>query len=52
MMAATLPQEERSSVNELAKLPAALFSPAKMVYIAYLILLVWKTAAPSHCSFF
>ena len=39
-------------MNELAKLPATLFSPAKMVYIAYLILLVWKTTAASHCKFF
>lgn len=39
-------------MNELSKLPAALFSPAKMVYIAYLILLVWKTTTPSHCEFF
>jgi hypothetical protein len=39
-------------MNELLKLPATLFSPAKMVYIAYVILLVWKTTTPSHCEFF
>jgi hypothetical protein len=39
-------------MNELAKLPATLFSPAKMVFIAYVILLVWKTPTPSHWEFF
>ncbi len=39
-------------MDELAKLPATLFSPAKMVYIAYVIMLVWKTQQPSHCEFF
>ncbi len=44
-------------MGELAKLPATVFSPAKMVYIAY-ILLLWKTSTTpqhwefSHCEFF
>lgn len=39
--------------EESAKLPATLFSPAKMVYIAYVVLRVWKTpTTPSHCEFF
>jgi hypothetical protein len=36
----------------MGKLPATLFSPAKMVYIAYVILLVWKTKCASHWEFF
>jgi hypothetical protein len=39
-------------MNELAKLPATLFSPAKLVYIAYIILLIARTSTPSHCEFF
>jgi hypothetical protein len=39
-------------MDKFWELPATLFSPAKMVYIAYVILLVWKTAAPSHYEFF
>jgi hypothetical protein len=39
-------------MSEIAKVPATLFSPAKMVYIAYVILLAWKTQTPSHCEFF
>lgn len=38
-------------MGELAKLPGTVFSPAKMVYIAYAILIIWRTAAPSHCEF-
>ena len=37
---------------ELGKLTATLFSPAKMVYIAYAILLLWKTPVPLHWEFF
>jgi hypothetical protein len=39
-------------MDELAKLPATLFSPAKMFYIAYVVILVWKTSTPSHGEFF
>ena len=37
--------------KSLANLPATLFSPAKMVYVAY-ILLMWKQKVPwSLCEF-
>jgi hypothetical protein len=39
-------------LEELATLPATLFSPAKMVYVAYVILLFWRTPTPSDCEFF
>ncbi len=36
--------------KEIAKLPATLFSPAKMVYIAYVILL-WRSSTAQNWRF-